>query len=142
MKRDVRPYLRVFCEFCEDESANCHTLDDVRWSLVDHDSSAKPVPICQNCHDDSDAAVILEWEYLAPIKISEPKFEKLRECCGYVENGTPQTVCIGQDDATQSWSLTIGKHPAKKSYIGRSLEEVVEEAYLIERQFDDDGNLL
>lgn len=56
MKHDVRPHLFIRCE---DEAVNCHRIEEVRWSLVDPNSSAKPVLIC---HENSDANEELKWD--------------------------------------------------------------------------------
>ncbi len=35
----------------------------------------------------------------------------IRKACGYIENGTAQTVHIFQDDATKTWLMTAGNWP-------------------------------
>lgn len=36
------------------------------------------------------------------------RLEGVRELCGAVEDGSCQTVSIGQDDATRSWIVSVG----------------------------------
>lgn len=49
----------------------------------------------------------------------------LRELCGYVENGSEQSVTIFQDDATRTWHLRIGKF---KTYWAEGFEAVIHKA--------------
>jgi hypothetical protein len=44
--------------------------------------------------------------------------------CGYVENGSDTTVSLGQDDATRTWVLRVGKH----LFYGSSPTSVLEAA--------------
>jgi hypothetical protein len=141
MIRDITPLLLARCEFCEDETANCHSLGALRWSQVDPNSSAEPVPICEPCHESSDD-VTLEWKYLARINPPDRTFDKLRECCGYVENGTPQIVSIEQDDATRWWCVSVEFSKERRNYSAFSLKEAIEKAYEAEHQFDDNGDLI
>lgn len=69
---------------------------------------------------------------------------KLRECCGFVENGSEQTVKIFQDDATRSWIVVCGDvhmistmpvtYSKVRSYHGSSLNEAIDTAYRVEKQ--------
>lgn len=71
-------------------------------------------------------------------------FRKLRECCGYVENASEQTVRIFQDDATRGWIVKCGDErmissvPAQyskpRSYHANSLNEAIDMAYVVEKQ--------
>lgn len=54
--------------------------------------------------------------------------KKIRELCGYVENGSDTSVKILQDDATKSWIVYVGK----TWYWGNSMREAVDKAYLAE----------
>jgi|TARA_R110000851_G_scaffold313492_1_gene475137 hypothetical protein len=36
-------------------------------------------------------------------------YDAIRECCGYVENGTGSSFSISQDDATGAWMVRVGK---------------------------------
>ena len=51
--------------------------------------------------------------------------ESLRELMGYVQNGSEETVYLFQDDATKDFMLRVGK----KTYWGRSLENVIAKAF-------------
>lgn len=48
--------------------------------------------------------------------------EELREMCGYVEDGSHVTLCIGQDDATRLWSVTVDN---KHVFYGRTMTEAL-----------------
>lgn len=71
-------------------------------------------------------------------------FRKLRECCGYVENASEQTVRIFQDDATRGWIVKCGDErmissvPAQyskpRNYHANSLNEAIDIAYVVEKQ--------
>lgn len=73
-------------------------------------------------------------------------FRKLRECCGYVENGSEQTVRLFQDDATRSWIVKCGdrqmvssvpaQYSSARSYHGASLNEAIDMAFVVEKQAD------
>ena len=53
-------------------------------------------------------------------------FDRLRRACGYVENGTSETVKIYQDDATREWVVTIGQTPRNtRHYYGPSLTDAI-----------------
>ena len=51
--------------------------------------------------------------------------KSLRELMGYVENDSFETVILDQDDATRTYTLSVGK----KTYWGHSLENVIEKAF-------------
>ena len=59
--------------------------------------------------------------------------QKLRECCGFIQNGSDQTVRIFQDDATHSWIVKCGDSNPR-SYHGSSLNEAIDTAYRVEKQ--------
>jgi hypothetical protein len=69
---------------------------------------------------------------------------KLRACCGYVENGSQEPLTISQDDATKGWSIRIGTEriastvPLKmhkpRSYHADGFHEVIDTAYRAEKQ--------
>lgn len=71
-------------------------------------------------------------------------FRKLRECCGFVENGSEQTVRLFQDDATRSWIVKCGdrqlvssvptQYSSARSYHGASLNEAIDMAFVVEKQ--------
>lgn len=66
-------------------------------------------------------------------------FNKLRACCGYVENGTSESLTISQDDATREWSVYVGIENAmfntkRRSYHGRDIHEAIDTAYRAEKQ--------
>lgn len=71
-------------------------------------------------------------------------FRKLRECCGFVENGSEQTVRIFQDDATRGWIVKCGDeriissvppmYSKPRSYHAGSLNEAIDMAYAVEKQ--------
>lgn len=57
-------------------------------------------------------------------------FDMLRECMGYVQNSSEQTVIISQDDATKTFHIACGKN----TYWGDSLIEAIEKAYEQEKR--------
>lgn len=66
---------------------------------------------------------------------------KLRACCGYVENGSQEPLVISQDDATRGWCIRIGidsqrsKGGSKsRSYHADGFHEVIDVAYAVEKQ--------
>lgn len=67
--------------------------------------------------------------------------QKLRECCGYVENGSQEPLVISQDECTKGWSIRIGidyqgsKSGTKsRSYHAAGFHEVIDMAYTAEKQ--------
>lgn len=59
--------------------------------------------------------------------------ESLRIMCGYVENGSEQTVRIFQDDATHEWHLRVGTdsqilRTKARTYIASSFHQVIRKA--------------
>ncbi len=48
----------------------------------------------------------------APARVTEEimrdRMNGLRDLCGYVEDGSSQTISIGQDDATKEWAIRRG----------------------------------
>lgn len=73
-------------------------------------------------------------------------FHKLRQCCGFIENGSAEPLTISQDDATGGWSIRIGTEriastvPLKmhkpRSYHAAGFHEVIDMAYAVEKQED------
>ena len=55
----------------------------------------------------------------------EQQVKTLQALCGYVEDGSSDSVTISQDDATGTWNITVGYSPRKrKSFLGESFDEV------------------
>ena len=55
----------------------------------------------------------------------EQQVKTLRALCGYVEDGSSDSVTISQDDDTCTWHITVGYSPRKrKSFWGESFDEV------------------
>lgn len=52
------------------------------------------------------------------------RLRSLRRLCGYIEDGSSQSVTIGQDDATKTWVLRAGN----ASYWANSFEQVIDAA--------------
>lgn len=55
----------------------------------------------------------------------------LRELCGYIEDGSHDTLVIGQDDATKEWVLTLGHQSCTtrtRHYYGATFEAVIDAA--------------
>jgi hypothetical protein len=50
--------------------------------------------------------------------------QELRNCLGYVQNGTSTTVTLSQDDATYDFVVRVGK----RSYSDRNLDEAINKA--------------
>jgi hypothetical protein len=55
---------------------------------------------------------------------------KLRQICGYVENGSDESVTIVQDDATREWALYVGTNSAilktkRRAYSASSFHQVI-----------------
>ena len=59
------------------------------------------------------------------MKPQKDLFQKLRELCGYVENGSETVVKIYEDEATKNFIVLVGK----QRFWGYSLEEAVLKAY-------------
>ena len=59
---------------------------------------------------------------------------KLRACCGYVENGTDTVLQIYQDDATGGWIIKTGSRGAGNSFHADSFHEVIDTAYSVLKQ--------
>ena len=65
--------------------------------------------------------------------------QKLRECCGFVENGSSESLTISQDDATRGWCIRIGDSYARskgkdRSYHADGFYEVIDMAHAVEKQ--------
>jgi hypothetical protein len=68
----------------------------------------------------------------AQIERNAGLLRKLREICGWVENGSAESVTIGQDDATRDWFLSVGYDSIsskRRSYNATSFESVIDAAY-------------
>ena len=50
---------------------------------------------------------------------------KLRDLCGYVENGTETSVKVFQDDATKEWVVRVGRD----SYYGHNMMAAFDKAF-------------
>lgn len=61
---------------------------------------------------------------------SAAAMDHLRRACGYVENGTSDSVTISQDDATKDWIVKAGK----QSQYGSSIEDALSKV-----EIDDDN---
>lgn len=62
---------------------------------------------------------------------SEQRLQSLRKLCGYVENGTSETVCLYQDDATKEWVVSVGADlKIRKYFTGSNLTEALDAAIL------------
>lgn len=53
------------------------------------------------------------------------RFKRIRELCGYVEDGSSQSLTITQDDATRTWIIKGGK---KEISCGDSLAQAIDAA--------------
>jgi hypothetical protein len=65
----LNSHLVVVCNSC-DEECNGHALADVRWSRVEDLSSAKPVPVCQICWEESDYTPC-DWNELDEVTLQQ-----------------------------------------------------------------------
>lgn len=59
---------------------------------------------------------------------------KLRDLCGYVENGTSGWVTLSQDDATKDWFVMVGCGVRSSMYSGTTLAGAVDKAFDAECQ--------
>lgn len=51
----------------------------------------------------------------------------LRDCCGYIQDGSSEVVHIFQDDATGDWCLSVGSGvPRKRMWTAKSFQGVIE----------------
>lgn len=50
---------------------------------------------------------------------------RLRELCGFVENGTGRAVTVSQDDASKEWCVSLAHGPM---FYGATLVEAIENA--------------
>ena len=56
------------------------------------------------------------------------RLRAIRELCGYVEDGSCESVTIFQDDATRDWFIMVGaKSNRQIGYIGTSFNGVLDE---------------
>jgi len=60
-------------------------------------------------------------------KLQAEEWRMLRDMLGYVANGSSTSVTICQDDATNNWSVTVGK----RSYHHHSLEAALRAAHAV-----------
>ncbi len=65
---------------------------------------------------------------------AKQKWKHLRECMGYVGNGSEQTVKLFQDDATRDYFVVCGSGRNPRSYFGASLEEALANAFEAKKQ--------
>ena len=55
----------------------------------------------------------------------EQQMKTLRDLCGYVEDGSNDSVTLSQDDATGIWHITVGYSPrSRKSFWDESFDGV------------------
>jgi len=69
---------------------------------------------------------IVEADLRARLEKAEKDAKRLhaiRELCGYVEDGSAQTVRIFQDDATKDWFICFGQHGRE---FARSFEAAID----------------
>lgn len=128
----MKPRRTVTCPKCQ---------DGLRSARQEQRDEPKPRSMAQRKVDIKTAANKARRQQL--IRDGEA-MQKLRECCGFVENGSEQTVKIFQDDATRSWIVQCGDvrmistvpvtHSKVRSYHGSSLNEAIDTAYRVEKQ--------
>lgn len=63
------------------------------------------------------------------MKQKDDTLDNLRDCLGYVQNGTNETVTICQDDATYEYVVKIGG----RMYHSRSLSDALNQGASAER---------
>ncbi|HYE38182.1 hypothetical protein [Methylocaldum sp.] len=70
------------------------------------------------------------WALAATEKDAE-LLKGLRRLCGYVQDGSAETVSIYQDDATRDWGVRVGTAftGRDRNYHGISFEEALEAAF-------------
>jgi len=61
-------------------------------------------------------------------------FDKLRECMGYVQNSSEQTVMLFQDDATRDYFVQCVVGKKSETYFGDTLFAAIDKAHLKEKQ--------
>lgn len=54
------------------------------------------------------------------------RLQAMRELCGYVENGTDDSIIIGQDDATKTWHVYYASKPFKTIAWGNTFDEMLD----------------
>ena len=62
------------------------------------------------------------------LKSAQGRIEGLRRLCGYVENGTGDSVTICQDDATREWVIRVGSSPRAPFFHGASMVAALDAA--------------
>lgn len=62
---------------------------------------------------------------LAELKRKADLFDKLRDLMGYVQNGTDTSVTLFQDDATQWFTVAIGRSHDRKGESAPGLEQAI-----------------
>ena len=56
------------------------------------------------------------------------RLKGLRNLCGFVEDGSNESVTICQDDATRDWTIRVGGPGSRKWWYGHSFENVIDAA--------------
>lgn len=81
-------------------------------------------------HDD-----VLELrKQLAAAQKDAERLNAIRELCGYVQDGSSETVRICQDDATREWIISVGGIPSKRWYHGSCLRAAIDAAIAQEKK--------
>lgn len=64
-------------------------------------------------------------------------YNDLRDCLGYLGNGSHRSVTISQDDATKSYVIHVGDHyKTRRLYHGETLAEALRQAGKAEREYN------
>ena len=90
-----------------------------RTELIDHLKAGRPV------NAKIVKELVTELERVKALEKYEQQVKMLQALCGYVEDGSSDSVTISQDDATGTWHITVGYSPRRrKSFWGESFDEV------------------
>ena len=75
------------------------------------------------------------WQEAQKEHLDTKRLAVIRKMMGYVENGSHETVTIGQDDATRSFSIRSGN---KRRYFGDSFSGMLDAAIEAEKKIKED----
>lgn len=79
------------------------------------------------CHECTMGLIVALEKALPAIEADAKRLQRLIELCGYVEDGSCETVRLYQDDATKDWFVDVG-YGTRRSYFGRSARAAIDAA--------------
>jgi len=64
-------------------------------------------------------------QVLETFSLDATRLDKLREACGYVEEGSSRSLSIGQDDSTKFWMVSAGRDRGYGSNLREAIDNLV-----------------